>query len=88
MSEHNKKIQTIYAKPEVIADVKELYHLTQSSTQPSLIRKMVSLQKNLIEIAKQEGIKPTEFFKAMEWILEAEPSGIKESFQKYCNSLN
>ena len=88
MSEQKKNITSIYAKEDVIKDIKTLYHITQSSTQPFLVRKMVSLQQTLIDIAKQQGVEPTEFFKAMEWILEAEPSGIKESFQKYLNSLD
>jgi hypothetical protein len=88
MSEQKKNITSIYAREDVIKDIRTLYYITQSSTQPFLVRKMVLVLKTLINIAKQEGVEPTEFFKAMEWILEAEPSGIRESFQKYLNSLD
>jgi hypothetical protein len=88
MSEQKKNITSIYAREDVIKDIRTLYYITQSRTQPFLVRKMVLVLKTLINIAKQEGVEPTEFFKAMEWILEAEPSGIRESFQKYLNSLD
>ena len=88
MSEHKKNSASVYLPNNTMEIINALHHDTHTKNNPRFIEKMVSLQKTLIDIAKQEGVEPTEFFKAMEWILEAEPSGIRESFQKYCNSLD
>ena len=88
MSEYKKNSASVYLPNKTMEIIDALHHDTHTKNNPRFIEKMVSVQKTLIDIATQEGVKPTEFFKAMEWILEAEPSGIKESFQKYLNSLD
>ena len=88
MSEQKKNSASVYLPNKTMEIVNALHHDTHTKNNPRFIEKMVLITRDFIDIAKQEGVEPTEFFKAMEWILEAEPSGIKESFQKYRNSLD
>ena len=88
MSEQKKNSASVYLPNKTMEIIDGLHHDTHTKNNPRFIEKMVLITRDFIDIAKQEGVEPTEFFKAMEWILEAEPSGIKESFQKYRNSLD
>ena len=88
MSEQKKNSASVYLPNKTMEIVNALHHDTHTKNNPRFIEKMVLITRDFIDIAKQEGVEPTEFFKAMEWILEAEPTGIRESFQKYLNSLD